>query len=60
LQQLTVRRKDIHGTKAWAQVHKILCPILLGKSYEEVAPDVLNIERNKVPWQTVIVKCRLG
>jgi len=57
LQQLTIQRKDIHGTKACAQVHKILCLILFGKSDVEVAPDVLHIERDKVRGKTVIVKC---
>jgi len=57
LQQLTIRRKDIHGTTACTSDHKILCLILRGKSDVEVAPDVLYIERNEVPWQTVIVKC---
>ena len=57
LQQLTIRRKDIHGTKTCTSDHKILCLILRGKSDVEVAPDVLYIERNEVPWQTVIVKC---
>jgi hypothetical protein len=52
-QHLAIRRKDIHGTKTWAQVHKILYLILLGKRYL----DVLYIERNKVPWQKVIVEC---
>jgi hypothetical protein len=31
LQQLAIRRKDIHSTKLRIQVHKILCLILLGK-----------------------------
>ena len=31
LQQLAIRRKDIHSTKVRIQVHKILCLILLGK-----------------------------
>src|SRR5262249_13401914 len=57
LQQLTFWRKDIHGTKAWANVDKILSLILLGKSYVEVAPDVLHIESNKVLGQTFIRKC---
>jgi hypothetical protein len=56
LQQLAFRRKDFHGTKAWAKVHKILSLILLSKRYIEMAPDVLHIERNKVLWQTGILK----
>src|SRR6516225_9437221 len=57
LQQLAFWRKDIHGAKAWPNVHKILSLILLGKSYVEVAPDVLHIESDKVLGQTFILKC---
>src|SRR5215469_1111716 len=57
LQQLAFWRKNIHGTKAWPNVHKILSLILLGKSYVEVASDVLHIESDKVLGQTFILKC---